>query len=153
MAATKRVIRTVALATGVLGAAVASTSDTTFGRASRRLAHQLARHARYAAGTVPGVVYRLAGRHPNPDVSDDILADRVRSSIGGVEKHLDVPHIHVMVEDHVAILHGEVTEDNDVRTLEHAIMRVSGVRGVESHLHVGLAPGDTRPSEGGAPRT
>ena len=134
MAATKRVIRTVALATGVLGAAVASTSDTSFGKAARRLARQLTRHARYAAGTVPGLVYRLAGRHPNPDVSDDILADRVRSSIGAVEKRLDIPHIHVMVEDHVAILHGEVTEDSDVRTLEHAIMRVSGVRGVESHL-------------------
>ena len=102
---------------------------------------------------MPGLVYRLAGRHPNPDVSDDILADRVRSSIGGLEKRLDVPHIHVMVEDHVAILHGEVTEDSDVRALEHAIVRVSGVRGVESHLHVGLAPGDTRPSEGAEERT
>jgi hypothetical protein len=153
MAKTKRVIQMAGLATGVLGAAVASTSDTSFGRAARRLAHRLARHARYAAGTVPGLVYRLTGRHPNPDVSDDILADRVRSSIGGLEKRLDVPHIHVMVEDHVAILHGEVTEDSDVRALEHAIVRVSGVRGVESHLHVGLAPGDTRPSEGAEERT
>jgi hypothetical protein len=153
MAATKRVIRTVGLAAGLLGAAVASTSDTSFGRATRRLAHQLARHARYAAGTVPGLAYRLAGRHPDPDVSDDILADRVRSSIGGLEKRLDVPHIHVMVEDHVAILHGEVSEGSDVRALEHAILRVSGVRGVESHLHVGLAPGDSRPSEGAAQRT
>ena len=152
MAGTKRVVRTVGLATGVLGAVIASTSDTTFGRAARGLARRLARHARYAAGRVPGLVYRLAGRHPDPDVSDDILVDRVRSSIGGVEKRLDIPHIHVMVEDHVAILHGEVTEDSDVRTLEHAILRVSGVRGVESHLHVGLAPGDTRPSEGAEER-
>jgi hypothetical protein len=152
MAVTKRVIRTVGLATGVLGAVAASTSDTTFGKAARGLARRLARHVRYAAGRVPGLVYRLAGRHPDPDVSDDILVDRVRSSIGGVEKRLDIPHIHVMVEDHVAILHGEVTEDSDVRTLEHAILRVSGVRGVESHLHVGLAPGDTRPSEGAEER-
>jgi osmotically-inducible protein OsmY len=85
-------------------------------------------------------------------VSDDVLADRIRSSIGGLEKRLDIPHIHVMVEDHVAILHGEVTADSDVRTLEHAIVRVSGVRGVESQLHVGLASGDTRPSEGGTDR-
>jgi hypothetical protein len=152
MAATKRVVRTVGLATGVLGAVMAGTSDTTFGKAARGLAHRLARHARYAAGRVPGLVYRLAGRHPDPDVSDDILVDRVRSSIGGVEKRLDIPHIHVMVEDHVAILHGEVTEDSDVRTLEHAILRVSGVRGVESHLHIGLASGDTRPSEGAEDR-
>ena len=152
MVAKKRVIRTVGLATGVLGAVVAGTSDTTFGRAARGFAHRLARHARYAAGTVRGLFYRLAGRRPNPDVSDDILVDRVRSSIGGVEKRLDIPHIHVMVEDHVAILHGEVTEDSDIRTLEHAILGVSGVRGVESHLHVGLAPGDTRPSEGAGQR-
>jgi hypothetical protein len=153
MAVTKRVIRTVGLATGVFGAVVAGTSDTAFGKATRGLAHRLGRHARYVAGAVPGVAYKLAGRHPDRDVSDDILADRVRSSIGGVEKRLDIPHIHVMVEDHVAILHGEVTEDSDIRTLEHAILRVSGVRGVESHLRVGLAPGDTRPSEGGADRS
>jgi uncharacterized protein (DUF2267 family) len=29
-------------------------------------------------------------------------------------------------------------------------MRMSGVAGVESHLHPGLAPGDTRPSQGAA---
>jgi hypothetical protein len=30
--------------------------------------------------------------------------------------------------------------------LEWAVRRVSGVKDVESHPHVGLAPGDTRPS-------
>ena len=150
MATTKRVIQAAGLATGVLGAAAASTADTAFGRTVRRLAHRLARDARYAAGSLPGLVYKLAGRHPDPNVSDDVLADRIRSSIGSLEKHLDLPRIHVIVEDHVAILHGEVIDDDDIRTLEHAIMRVSGVRGVESLLHVGLAPGDTRPSEGAA---
>jgi hypothetical protein len=153
MATTKRLIQMAGLATGVMGAVVASTSSTPFGKAARRLAHRLARDARYAAGSVPGLVYKLAGRHPDPDVTDDILVDRVRSSIGGVEKRLDIPHIHVMVEDHVAILHGEVNEDSDIRTLEHTIMKVSGVRGVESHLHVGLARGDTRTSEGAAANT
>ena len=32
--------------------------------------------------------------------------------------------------------------------IETAVMRVSGVEGVESHLHAGLLAGDTRPSEG-----
>jgi hypothetical protein len=150
MPRTKRVIQIAALATGVIGAAVASTSDTAFGQQARRIAHRLARDARYAAASMPGLVYRLSGRHPDPEVSDDILVDRIRSSIGPVEKRLDLPHIHVMVDDHVAIIHGEVGGDDDVRTLEHAIMNVSGVRGVESHLHVGLVPGDTRPSEGNA---
>jgi hypothetical protein len=148
MATTKRVLQMAGLATGVVSAAVASTSDTEIGKQMRRLAHRLVRDVRYLAGSLPGIAYRLSGRHPDPNVSDDILVDRIRSSIGPVEKRLDLPHIHVMVEDHVAIIHGEVDDDSDVRELEHAIMNVSGVRGVESHLHVGLVAGDTRPSEG-----
>lgn len=153
MRKTKQVIQMAGLAAGLVSAAIAGTSDTAFGKSARRLAHRLARDARYVTGAIPGIIYRLAGRHPDPNVSDDILVDRIRSSIGSIEKRLDIPHIHVMVEDHVAILHGEVTDDSDVRTLEHAIMNVSGVRGVESRLHVGLAPGDTRPSEGAAATT
>jgi uncharacterized protein (DUF2267 family) len=34
--------------------------------------------------------------------------------------------------------------------VEQAVERVSGVAGVESYLHVGLGPGDTRPSTGRA---
>ena len=49
MATTKRVIQMAGLATGVLGAAVATTSSTRFGKSARRLAHRLARDARYAA--------------------------------------------------------------------------------------------------------
>jgi uncharacterized protein (DUF2267 family) len=83
-------------------------------------------------------------------VSDDILADRIRSAIGPREKRLDMPRVHIMVEDHVAILHGEVPSGHDAHTIENAVMRVSGVTGIESHLHVGLAPGDTVPSQGRA---
>ena len=153
MAKAKRLLQTAGLATGVLGAAFASTSQTPAAKAVRRVTRRLARDARYAVSSAPGVVYRFSGRHPDPNVSDDIRADRIRSSIGPIEKRLDVPHVHVMVEDHVVILHGEVGNDDDVRTIEHASMRVSGVRGVESHLHIGLTPGDTRPSEGASPLT
>jgi len=55
-----------------------------------------------------------------------------------------------MVEDHVAILHGSVGSEADALRIEDAVAKVSGVRGVESHLHVGLGRGDTRPSEGAA---
>jgi uncharacterized protein (DUF2267 family) len=53
-----------------------------------------------------------------------------------------------MVDDHTAILHGDVPTERDADKIEHAVMRVSGIEGVESHVHVGLQPGDTRPSEG-----
>ena len=83
-------------------------------------------------------------------MSDDILADRIRSSLGVIEKRLDVPRVHVMVENHVALLHGELPTERDVEEIEHAARAVPGVRGVESYLHVGLGAGDTRPSEGRA---
>ncbi|HET9076721.1 MAG TPA: BON domain-containing protein [Acidimicrobiales bacterium] len=107
-----------------------------------------ARHLRYAAGRLDGLSYRLAGRHPDPNVTDDILADRIRSELGGLEKRLDLPHVHVMVEKHVALLHGDVPSAEDAEAVERAVSQVAGVRGVKSHLHVGLIDGDTRPSEG-----
>lgn len=99
-------------------------------------------------GRWQGFRYRLLGHHPDPDVDDLTLADRIRSTIGPEEKRLDLPHIHVMVEDHVALLHGEVAHHHEAASLERAVRRVSGVRGVESYLHVGLLRSDMRPSEG-----
>ena len=112
------------------------------GDASKRL--------RYLSGQLPGVQYRLSGGRPDPDVIDNVLADRIRSELGAMEKGMDIPHIHVMVEDHVALLHGEVDDEAHAKRIEHAVSRVSGVKGVESYLHVGLGHGDTRPSEGRA---
>ncbi len=150
MPTTRRVMQVAGLAAGVLGTVAATARQTELGRAARRLSRRVARDVRYASGRLPGIAYRLAGRHPDPDVSDDILADRIRSSLGPLEKRLDIPHVHVMVEDHVAIVHGDVSGDRDTRAVEHAILAVSGVRGVESHLHAGLIGGDTRPSAGAA---
>ena len=141
----RRALQATALTTGV-AAVVAGTKRANVARGSRRVAARLDRKLRYRAGRLRGAAYHLAGRHPDPDVTDDILADRIRSEIGPVEKRLDIPHVHVMVEDHVAVLHGDVTGESDIRALEHAILAVSGVRGVESHLHTGLVAGDTRPS-------
>lgn len=103
---------------------------------------------RHSAGQLRGVVYRMCGRRPDPDVADDVLADRIRSSLGGLEKQLDVPRVHVMVEDHVAVLHGAVGTAQVAHEIEQAVASVSGVAGVESYLHVGLGGGDTRPSAG-----
>jgi uncharacterized protein (DUF2267 family) len=152
MALTKRFVQAAGLAAGVVGVVAATAPDSTLGRQARRLRDRLARDVRYAISSAPGILYRLAGRRPDPNVPDDVLADRIRSQIGPLEKRLDVPRIHVMVDERVAILHGEVPDEHDAHALAHAVMQVSGVVGVESHLHPGLAPGDTRPSEGAAAR-
>lgn len=91
----------------------------------------------------------LLERRFDDDVTDAVLADRVRSNLGQLEHQLDVPHVHVMVERHVALLHGDVTSKDAARAIETAALRTHGVRGVESHLHVGLLAGDTPPSLGG----
>ena len=50
-----------------------------------------------------------------------MLADRIRSSLGPLEKWLDVPHVHVTVARHVAILHGEVGTEADATAIERAV--------------------------------
>jgi len=114
----------------------------------RSAGDRLARAARHWSGRWAGCRYRLAGRCPDPTVSDDVLADRIRSTVGPLERRLDVPRIHVTVEDHVALLHGDVGTMAEARQLEQAVWAVSGVVAVESYLHVGLLRSDTRPSEG-----
>ena len=125
-------------------------------RSARRIAREagdeFARRTRNLAGRWSGVSYKLKGRRPDPDVPDLVLADRIRSVLGPLERRLDIPRVHVMVEEHVVLLHGEVDSFADVEAIESAVARVSGVLGVESYLHVGLAPGDTRPSTGRAER-
>ena len=150
MLLTKRLVRTAGLAAGAVGVVAVAVPDSSVGRTARRFADRLARDVRYAAASAPGLVYRLAGRRPDPDVSDDVLGDRIRSSLGPLEKRLDVPRVHVMVTDHVAILHGEVPGEHEAAAIERAVMAMSGVSGVESHLHTGLVSGDTRPSQGAA---
>lgn len=91
----------------------------------------------------------LLGEDPEPP--DDVVAERVRADLGPVTKALDLPHVHVHVERHVAILHGDVGTADEARAVEDATRQVPGVAGIESHLHVGFVPGDTRPSAGRQP--
>lgn len=130
------------------GGAVMLRPGTHANRVARRQLDEAGRRLRHLGGRLRGVSYRLRGGHPDPDVIDNVLADRIRSALGGLERRLDLPHIHVMVEDHVALLHGEVGSIADAEELEHAVAAVSGVVGVESYLHIGLTSADTRPSVG-----
>jgi hypothetical protein len=137
-------------ALAVAAAVVVATSPPVRRRA-RPLAALARRKARHLAGRSRGVAYRLRGRHPSPDVSDLVLAQRIRSTLGPLQKRLDIPHVHVMVGDHVASLHGVVDRSEDAHEIEHTVLDIPGVEQVISHLHTGLGHGDTRPSQGRRP--
>lgn len=122
-------------------------------RELRRRRRRMAGHARHLAGRWRGAVYRMYGSQPDPAVIDTVLADRIRSSLGPIEARLDLPRVHVMSEGHVALLHGEVATAAQAGEIEAAVAAVPGVVGVRSFLHVGLLPGDSRPSDGGRGRT
>lgn len=138
----RRVFTAAANAVGRLGMKVAG------GAGTARIAEWTAARLRYAAGVLDGVAYRARGHRPDPDVDDDVLADRVRTALGPVLKQHDLPRVNVMVERHVVLLHGEVGEAAEAEAVMAAARAVPGVRDVRSHLHVGLHPGTTRPSEG-----
>jgi uncharacterized protein (DUF2267 family) len=115
---------------------------------TRQLTAALRRRVRYAAGRWRGMRYHLGGHHPAVAVDDGTLADRIRSSLGPLEKRLDVPHVHVLVHDRTARLHGVVPTWRAADRLFNAVLRVSGVEGIESYLHIGPTRADTTPSVG-----
>lgn len=79
---------------------------------------------------------------------DATVADRVRSGLGPVLKALDNPHVHVAVADGIVSLHGDVADRAAQAAVEASVLSTSGVRGIQSRLHLGLLPSDTRPSRG-----
>ncbi|HET6794032.1 MAG TPA: DUF2267 domain-containing protein [Acidimicrobiales bacterium] len=137
-----------AVATAGVATAVLLRPGSAGRRRIEQSAGRLGRRARRQAGRWRGVAYRLQGRRPDPGAPDDVVADRIRSTLGPLEARLDVPHVNVTVERHVALLHGDVSTAAQAAAIEGAVARVSGVDGVRSRLHVGLVAGDTRPSEG-----
>lgn len=79
---------------------------------------------------------------------DRTTADRVRSELGPLLKQRDQPHVHVLVTNGVATLHGDVTDLAARAAVESRVLDVPGVRGLRSRLHIGLLQSDTRPSSG-----
>lgn len=122
-------------------------------RARVRATARTARHRgegmlRWARGRWTGFAYRIGGATPDLLASDDVIADRVRSSLGPLLAWRDLPHPNVMVHDGMVTLHGVVGGATDEAALFRAVLRVAGVRGVRGELHRGFGPGDTRPSAG-----
>ena len=81
-----------------------------------------------------GLAYRAMRRHPSTTVDDSVLADRIRSTIGPLEKRLGSSRINVTVENGVAILHGDADSREAATQIEEAVRGVAGVRDVRSHL-------------------
>ena len=79
---------------------------------------------------------------------DGILADRVRSELGPLLKHLDQPRIHVSSLRGDVILRGDVRDPLTRVAIEVAAGRVAGVATVHSYLQVGLRSGESVPSSG-----
>ena len=81
-----------------------------------------------------GLTYRAMRRHPSTTVDDSVLADRIRSTIGPLEKQLHNSRINVTVENGVAILHGDIDSPEAATRIEEAVRGVAGVRDIRSHL-------------------
>jgi uncharacterized protein (DUF2267 family) len=147
----KKILGRVALVLLVLAIVKAVVTPRTRRRQLRRqCGREIRRRARFALGRWEGMMYRLQGRQPRELVADDVLADRIRSELGTLEKRLDVPHLNVTVEGRVALLHGVVGDDGDAAAIERAVSQIAGVRGVVSYLHRGFTRSDSRPSAGAA---
>jgi len=81
-----------------------------------------------------GLAYRAMRRHPSTTVDDSVLADRIRSTIGPLEKQIHNSRINVTVENGIAILHGDVESREAATQIEEAVRDVAGVRDIRAHL-------------------
>lgn len=120
---------------------------------TRRLRRRVDRRVRNLGGHLMGLGYRLQGLGPDPDASDAVLVQRVRSELGPVTHGLDLPRVHVTVHDGHVQLDGRVSCALDVDTIVGATKQVAGVADVNADLIIGLRPGDSRPSEGAVGHT
>ena len=67
-------------------------------------------------------------------MDDSVLADRIRSTIGPLEKKLHNSRINVTVENGIAILHGDIESPEAATQIEDAVRAVAGVHGIRTHL-------------------
>jgi BON domain len=91
-------------------------------------------YLRRTANRAKGLVYGMTRRHPSTTVDDSVLADRIRSTIGPLEKQLHNSRINVTVENGIAILHGVIGSPEAATQIEQAVREVAGVKGIRTHL-------------------
>jgi hypothetical protein len=97
-------LRSLVVGGAVAGAVAPLRRDRAARRALEHGGDRVAKRARYYRGVASGAWYRIRGRRPDPVVGDDVLRQRVLSALGPVEKHRDLPRVHVMVEQGFVIL-------------------------------------------------
>jgi osmotically-inducible protein OsmY len=86
-----------------------------------------------------GVVAELRARRSREPVSDEVLVERVRASLGGVVRHPG--SVEVMANDGDVTLRGVVLRDEAPRLLRR-VRAVRGVRDVDDRLEVHAEPSD-----------
>ena len=91
-------------------------------------------YLRRTANRAKGLAYGVTRRHPSTTVDDAVLADRIRSTIGPLEKQLHNSRINVTVENSIAILHGDIESPEAAIQIEQAVREVAGVQGLRTHL-------------------
>lgn len=113
--------------------------EPTLLRRARRLLHRsqavAAARVHWLSGRRAGLAYRLAGRHPDADVPDRVIAERVRAILGVELKRMKVHDVHVESVDRVVYLRGAV-QLGEAGSIERLVLGVPGVLGVESYLEL-----------------
>jgi uncharacterized membrane protein len=96
-----------------------------------------------------GLWAEIRSSFANEDVSDEVLAERVRAQLGGLVNHPSA--IEVQAERGRVKLSGPVLRD-EVDSLLQGVASVRGVRGVENYLDVHEEPRDVPALQGRAGR-
>ncbi len=108
--------------------------------ALRRAEHQAEVKLRRAQGRAEGALHRMDAVPPDPPADDQVLADRVRSALGGRLP----PDVNLTVVERVVELRGEVGSEAAVIDLTDSVSRVPHVSGVTNLLHL---PGQPAPNK------
>lgn len=149
-----------AIVPAAAGAALMYMLDPDRGRRRRALVRDQVVHAMHRAGDAVdttsrdvtnrarGVVAELRSRLAPGEVSDAVLAERVRARIGAVVGHSG--GIEAAVSDGRVTLTGPILRA-DVTRLLRRVQAIRGVKDVESRLEVHEEPGDV-PALQGRPR-
>jgi hypothetical protein len=108
----------------------------------RRVARRVGRSSRLARGKGYGAWMRLAHREAAfKDLDDTTLVHKVESEVLGARGG---ESITINAEDGVIVLRGEVESAERMAELARDVLRVPGVVGVESMLHL---PGEPAPNK------
>src|SRR5205823_2025102 len=111
---------------------------------ARRTGVKLERRRRAIQAQAFGAMERLRHTEPEDSTPDDgKLKDRIESEV--FSRHRSAKgKVNIDVTDSTAEIRGELQTPDQIRELESAVLRVAGVRGLDSMLHL---PGEPAPNK------